>query len=118
MSDYSIPVEDLQACVEWQGTTLKEGDILFVRSGWKVAYDALSEEQQEAWCLSPMKWVGVERSVRTLRWLWDTGFSACAGDAPGWEKVPHLDGPREVGGIEMLSLHQVQLAGWGMPIGK
>ncbi|KAF9886954.1 hypothetical protein FE257_010695 [Aspergillus nanangensis] len=119
LSDYSIPVEDLKACAEWQKTTLKEGDILLIRSGWKVAYDALGKEEQEAWCkMSPMKWVGVERSIKTVEWLWDTGFSACAGDAPGWERVPHLDGPAEEGGLEMLSLHQVMLAGWGMPIGE
>lgn len=29
----SIPVEDLQACLKAQGTELKFGDILFIRSG-------------------------------------------------------------------------------------
>jgi len=114
LGDYAIPVEDLQACAESQGVTFKEGDILLVRSGWKVGYDALSKSDQEKWCLmSPMKWVGLKRSIKTAQWLWDTGFSACAGDAPGWERVPHLEGPREVGGLEMLSLHQIMLSGWG-----
>lgn len=99
--------------------SLEQGKQQTLRATLRLLHPRRGPEEQEAWCkMSPMKWVVVKRSVKTAEWLWDTVFSACAGDAPGWKRVPHLDGPREVSGLEMLSLHQVMLAGWGMPIGK
>lgn len=42
----SIPVEDLQACLKTQGTELKFGDILFIRSGklsgWYLPHPCLA----------------------------------------------------------------------------
>lgn len=46
------------------------------------------------------------------RWLWEGEFSACAGDAPAFERIP-----KSSSGLEDLLLHEILLSGWGMPIG-
>jgi len=119
IGDYAIDVEDLKACAKAQKVTFKQGDILFVRSGWKVGFDAMNEQEKAVWGVAnPVRYVGVKTSVETIRWLWETGFSACAGDAPAWERFPAPPLEREVGGIENLCLHEIMLNGWGMPIGE
>ena len=118
LGDYPIPVEELQACAEAQGTKLQDGDILLVRSGWTVGYSKLSDEERLAFAdVMPTALVGVETSVKTARFLWENRFSACGGDAPGWERWPALPGDGEVGGVGKLRLHEIMLNGWGMPIG-
>jgi hypothetical protein len=52
----------------------------------------------------------VESSEKTLRWLWETGFAAVAGDMPGFEAWPCQN--------TQYMLHEWLLAGWGMPIGE
>jgi hypothetical protein len=57
---------------------------------------------------SPFKYPGFESTLEVLGWLWDTKIAAVAGDCPGFEAWP----PSE------HALHQVLLAGFGMPIGE
>jgi kynurenine formamidase len=96
----------------------REGDILFVRTGFRVGYEALNAEEKKEWAHnSPTLWIGIETSEKIARWLWDNGFAACAGDQPGWEAFPIWTTP-DVGGLGDLSLHEVMLGGWGMPIGE
>jgi kynurenine formamidase len=118
LRNHAIKAEDLMSCAEAQDLELREGDILFVRTGFQVGYEAMSEEEKLKWAMdSPTVWTGIETSVNTARWLWDTGFAACAGDQPGWEAFPIWTTP-DVGGLGDLSLHEVMLGGWGMPIGE
>lgn len=81
-----------------------------IRSGFVAGYNALNDEEKITWShASPTRWVGIETSIDTLKWLWDSGVSAVAGDAPGFERLP-LEGTPH--------LHEVLLSGWGMPIGE
>lgn len=101
-----------------QGVEIRSGDILFVRSGFWSAYRKLNPQQQKAWSEEePTVWVGVETTSNFAKFLWDSGISACAGDAPGWERIPNYNSPPEAG-LDGLSLHEIMLSGWGMPIGK
>jgi len=110
MSDHAVTAEKLQACIKSQNVTLREGDILLIRTGFIAGYQELTEEAKMSWSFeSPTRWVGLETSIATLRWLWDSGVSACAGDAPGFERLPLASTPH---------LHEVILSGWGMPIGE
>lgn len=105
-----IALSDLQACLAAQGTEVRFGDVLIVRSGWQLARagktDAeLADLQREP----PHAFCGVEQGEATLRWIW-SNFSAVAGDQPTFEAWPaRRDG---------LALHEVLLAGWGCPIGE
>lgn len=59
-----------------------------------------------------MSHVGVEASRDMAKWLWNSQFSACAGDSPSFEAIP-----KQSRGIQDLFLHEIMLGGWGMPIG-
>ncbi|EFQ29806.1 uncharacterized protein GLRG_04950 [Colletotrichum graminicola M1.001] len=106
----SIPVSDLKACLEAQGTEVRFGDILFTRTGFMAAHAAKSPTDLESYRTAvPQTFSGVAQSEETLRWVWDN-FSAVAGDQPTFECWPHRD-PEHW-------MHEVLLAGWGMPIGE
>ncbi|CAG7561063.1 unnamed protein product [Fusarium equiseti] len=107
----SITVTTLKKVAESQGTTIQQGDILFIRTGWVRAYDKLSDEECKTLAdhkVPPAH--GVESSEETLRWLWDQGFAAVAGDQPSMEAWPCQNTD--------FFLHEWLLAGWGMPIGE
>ncbi|RKU42089.1 hypothetical protein DL546_005528 [Coniochaeta pulveracea] len=104
-----ISLGDLQACLRDQGTEVRFGDILLIRSGWMVAKGEKSEEElKELQKEPPHRFCGVEQSEEMLRWIWEN-FSAVAGDQPSFECWPTQ---------KEWHLHEVLLAGWGCPIGE
>ncbi|KAL1845711.1 hypothetical protein Plec18167_009211 [Paecilomyces lecythidis] len=106
---HPIPVEHLKAVAEFQQTEIKFGDILIIRVGYMEAFRALPEEELIRLAKSmPHALIGVEQSKETLEWIW-SNFSAVAGDHPSFEAYPPPS---------HLCLHEVLLAGWGMPIGE
>jgi len=105
----AIPLKYLKATLEAQGTEVKFGDILIVRSGFQVAYRALDRDGvMEVMKNNPPGLGGVEQGDEMLEWIWDN-FSAVSGDQPGFERWPT---PFD------WSMHEVLLAGWGCPIGE
>ncbi|KAK1778390.1 hypothetical protein QBC45DRAFT_328490, partial [Copromyces sp. CBS 386.78] len=60
---------------------------------------------------------GLEPSPELFKFLW-SHFSAVAGDQPSLECWPPLATRDPVNSGDQLSLHEVMLAGWGMPIGE
>ncbi|KAI1390916.1 uncharacterized protein F4822DRAFT_167000 [Hypoxylon trugodes] len=107
----SIPLSSLQACLAAQGTSIKFGDILFIRSGFTASHATLSASTLSSLqSIIPPSFGGIERSIPLLRWLW-SNFSAVAGDQPSLESWPTpKDSP--------FTLHEVLLSGWGCPIGE
>ncbi|KAI9901925.1 hypothetical protein N3K66_003742 [Trichothecium roseum] len=106
-----IPASDLRLVAASQGTTIRPGDILLVRTGWGRAYAGLDDAGRAALAaMDPPPAVGLESSEETLRWLWDCGFAAVAGDQPSFEAWPCRD--------KRFWLHEWLLSGWGMPIGE
>ena len=99
----SIPLKYLKATAEAQGTVIKFGDILIIRSGnfefehcrgngcadTEAGYMAAQSQKSESE-LSALKDVmppifsGVEQSEEMLKWIWEN-FSAVAGDQPSFE---------------------------------
>ena len=110
-STHPITATTLKAIAARQKTELKRGDIVFIRSGWTKAFSNLSDAQALALAEKPSPpAVGIESSEETLRWLWNTGFAAVAGDMPSMEVWPCQN--------TEFWLHEWLLAGWGMPIGE
>lgn len=104
-----IPLADLQACLAAQGTKVRFGDILLVRSGFMAARATKSDDELWAYQdVMPHRFGGVQQSPDVLRWIWDN-FSAVAGDQPSFETWPTQ--------ADWL-LHEVLLGGWGCPIGE
>ncbi|KAM0689212.1 hypothetical protein Q7P36_011289 [Cladosporium allicinum] len=105
----SISLADLKAVAEAQGTEIRFGDILLVRSGYMHAYNNLDKEKINALREKmPPTFAGVEQSEEMLQFMWEN-LAACAGDHPSWEAWPTQ---------KDWSCHEVMLAGWGMPIGE
>ncbi|KAK1965968.1 hypothetical protein LY78DRAFT_681296 [Colletotrichum sublineola] len=128
-SDMSL--RHLEQVATEQGVTFRTGDILLIRSGFTAGYNAKDDAAQRAVAAraSP-DFIGVEPTKDVLRWIWETGFAAVAGDAPSFERAPiagphttAADGPwkGEAWEDEMRGgglLHQWLLGGWGLPIGE
>lgn len=101
------------------------GDILFIRTGFTAAFDALSPSSQRQLAERPCPdFAGVEATPDVLQWLWESSFAAVAGDSPSFERSPVGGGKseayraEEVGLRGVGSLHEVLLGGWGCPIGE
>ncbi|EME41698.1 hypothetical protein DOTSEDRAFT_176999 [Dothistroma septosporum NZE10] len=106
---HSISAATLRQVAADQGTQIHHGDILLVRTGYLHAYSQLSRAQIESLRQKqPLTFTGVEQSDEMMEFMW-TNFSACAADHPSWEAWPTQ---------KEYHLHEVMLAGWGMPIGE
>jgi len=105
----SIPLKYLKAVAAAQGTEIKFGDILIIRSGYMVAHNSKPEAELAVLKeIMPPSFAGVEQSEEMLRWIWES-FSAVAGDQPSFECWPSQ---------KDWMMHEVLLGGWGCPIGE
>lgn len=84
-----ISVEDLERLLLRQGTGLRKGDILLVRTGWLDWYLGLEgDEQEAAGTAETMSSVGLAPTREMAAWLWDNGVSAVAADNVALEALP------------------------------
>jgi hypothetical protein len=130
MSSTSVPLKHLRDLILKQNIEIKEGDILFIRTGFTAAYENLSLNEQKSLSerASP-DFIGLEATSDVLRWIWESGFAAVASDAPSFEQAP-IAGPHTAKGKQWKGepwedeitggglLHQWLLGGWGLPIGE
>lgn len=121
-SDHSISLSTLLEIANDQKVVFQRGDILFVRIGVTKEWDTImtTEDKQAYADSSSPQHAGVEGTTEMLRWIWDEGFAAVAGDAISWEVYPPKkayprSGKEDVAGV---FLHEYLLAGWGMPVGE
>ena len=69
---HNIPFSHLAKIVEEERIEFLPGDILFIRSGFEVAFNGLSgEEQRKLAERETAEFIGVEQSEDLLRWLWE-----------------------------------------------
>jgi kynurenine formamidase len=89
-SSEAIPLEDLKATLDAQGTEPRVGDILLVRLGWISWYEALGDRERSRLADDP--WAtrapGLAASEELVAWLWDHGIVAVASDVPAVEPLP------------------------------
>ncbi|GKZ35650.1 hypothetical protein AbraIFM66950_006350 [Aspergillus brasiliensis] len=115
---HRITLNELLRCAESQQVEFHSGDILLIRSGWTADYSKRSADEKRALAARASRtFVGVENSIEMAEWHWKMGFAAVAGDTNAYEAWP----PSQSAGNERTlpySLHEVFLAGWGMPIGE
>jgi kynurenine formamidase len=107
---YSL--DELKAALVHQGSTLKPGTILLVRTGWLESYEKLSPEGKSA--VAPMDKLqspGVEATREIVAWLWNSRVAAIGTDCPSVEAFPS-DFSNE--GI----LHYRALPLLGLPLGE
>ena len=84
-----ITPDDVQATLDAQGTTVEEGDVLLLRTGWLSWYRALDDAGKRA-VAEPgaLRAPGLTRGEPTARFLWDLHISAVAADNPALEVWP------------------------------
>src|SRR4051794_31823572 len=84
-----ITPDDLLATLEAQGTTVTEGDLLLIRTGWLTWYrslDAAARAERAATTISPA--CGLDPGEASAALLWDLHVAAVAADNPGLEVMP------------------------------
>lgn len=86
-SQHTIKLVEILEIAKECNITFQRGDILLVRIGvikeWEHEMD-VAAKQAYAVSTSP-KHAGVEGTMDVLKWVWNTGFAAVAGDAISWE---------------------------------
>lgn len=106
-----ITSSELDQVAASEGISFQPGDILFIRTGFVKALRSMDRKEAEIYvAVNPPDAIGIESSKETLRWIWDNGFAAVAGDQPAFEPLPFQS--------TEFSLHEWLLAGWGLPIGE
>jgi hypothetical protein len=106
----------LDKTLESQGTKLRRGDILLLRTGWLGWYLGLSAAMRQALGgrqhggEDGLETPGLDPRIETAAWLWNHGAAAAAADNPALEalRIRREDG----------FLHHRILALLGMPIGE
>jgi kynurenine formamidase len=106
-------VDELEAMIQHFGITLRQGDILLLRTGYSRWYgQASSEERQKI--LKQEAFIGVEASMKAVKWLWNHHVAAVATDAPGFEVCPV---PWSEAASKTI-MHEWILVHFGMPLGE
>jgi len=103
---------DLQDALRKQGTQIKPGTILLIRTGWMQAYLKASEAEKQAMApIAGLKSCGIEPSRDMVAWFWDNRLAAVGTDCPAVEPWP-WDFKDEG------ALHYRTLSLLGLPIGE
>lgn len=117
-----IPVGDLDATLEWQGSAIQPGDIVMIRTGWLT--HVRTEGNRTGGALqSP----GLEQNEVTASWLWNHEIAVAAADNIALEAWPATDSTLVVdaeasGKIPRSShsgmLHRILIPLLGLTIGE
>lgn len=117
-----IPVSDLEATLRWQGTELRPGDILLLRTGWLSWFRSTPRDPE-----APLRSAGLEASEVVAAWLWDQRVAVAAADNVALEAWPATASrlttrAEQSGELERSShsgmLHRVLIPLLGMTIGE
>lgn len=132
-SETAISVSTVNKIAESCNIEFQPGDILLLRTGFIRKYQSLSEEElQKRMDVQDMTYPGLQGSLESLEWLWDTQFACVAADSPGFEVwsechfliilpyVYELSMIHSGGGLGSMDMrmHETILSGFGMPIGE
>jgi len=84
-----IGVDDLEACLAWEGTSLEVGDILLIRFGWIGWYEQADAQTRAMLAATELfAAAGLAPDLSMAAWLWDRGIAAVVADNPALEVMP------------------------------
>jgi hypothetical protein len=83
-----IEADDLTATLEAQGTTVEEGDVLLVRTGWIGWYRSQDAEQRAAFNAAGHPCCGLRPGPDNWKLLWNLHIAAIGVDNPSVEVWP------------------------------
>lgn len=104
-----ITVDDLRAAMAAQRVSLRQGDILLLRTGWLQSYRAMDQGQRAAMARDARA-AGLRPDDPFPRFFWDEGVAAVAADNIAVERWP-VDPERGF-------LHVALIAHLGMALGE
>ena len=111
LTTQNISLSDLKQVAAEQNVKFRQNDILFIRSGYVRALTSLSAVDATQYALeTATKAIGVTSGEEMLKWIWEEGFTAVAGDMTAFEALPFQN--------KDFWMHEWLLAGWGLPIGE
>jgi len=111
VSRHEIPIEEIEETLKWQGTTVKQGDIMMVRTGYVRWHNNANEAERKSGTRDNTVAIGLQANEKTVRWLYDRHFAALVGDNLAFEAWP----PKFDDG---WCLHEWLLVHWGTAIGE
>lgn len=86
---YAIPLEQIKQVLQWQGTVLRTGDILLLRTGVVRWFENASDEEKVKGMIENDNFPGIEATEEVKRWIWNSHFAAVASDNLSFESGPH-----------------------------
>ena len=117
-----IPIEDLDATLEWQGSSILPGDIIMIRTGWLQCF-----RQRTGRSDGVRRSPGLRQTEDTAAWLWDHQVSVAASDNIALEAWPPTESSltvdAELTGVMPKSshsgmLHRILIPLLGLSIGE
>jgi kynurenine formamidase len=103
--DEAISPEELDAIVKHQGVEIRNGDILLIRTGWRLEW--LEKQDAESW-----SWAAPGVSWRCAEWFYDRNTAAVAADNVAVEVMKS-----ELEGL-WSPFHMLALRDMGMMLGE
>lgn len=79
---------DIQSCLQRQGTTLQQGDLLLVRTGWLHAFRAAKNDDIRGELFASRDYSGLSGGLDMWQFLWDHRVIGAASDAVTVEAWP------------------------------
>jgi kynurenine formamidase len=110
---YEITTADVDAALAAQGTRVRTGDVLLVRTGWVGWYlglDPAGRKELGGTMSAGLSAPGLCQGEAFARWLWNHGVAAVAADNPALEAMPVQKGSG--------FLHRYLMPLLGIPIGE
>ncbi len=114
-----IEPEEIGACLAAQGTTLREGDVLLIRTGWISWYlEQPASVREHISDRSRMTAVGLRGSERTAEVLWNLHIAAIGMDNPAIEVWPPPSAEHPQDDRSRMFIHFLLLPMLGLPLGE
>jgi kynurenine formamidase len=109
LGHFPVTLEMIERTLAVQGVTLRQGDVLLVRTGWMEAYLGADQARRDGLAGAQLRTVGLT-GVDIAGYLWDRRVAAIAADNPAVEILLGEDLP--------LELHNYLIGRLGMPLGE
>lgn len=87
MTSHPITVDEIKAIFAARNIQPRQGDILFLRTGYVSAYMSLDTAGKEGLLTADHAWPGLKQGEEMTRWLWGQQFAAIAADNPALECI-------------------------------
>lgn len=123
-----FPFREVLAALDSQGTQIRTGDILLIRTGWLGWYEGIGPAERESLAdMAAFACPGLAPGEETVRQLWDLHFAAVASDNPPLEAWPpgsqlgeggRASWLKDPATIEESFAHTMLLPMLGIPIGE